>query len=433
MHALPVPKTHTSLSLAWHNLPLVLAIAFTLRLLFVLATPPNISGGDTVGLMQYGLELVRGQSAQMVNIPPLYLIYVGVVQVIFGEASLTALRLLNVLWSVALVGTVYAAANAYFGKRAALIAAWLVAINPIFIIEAGQVLTESVFLPLLIGAVALHGHLTRRGQAATVRQVVWVGVLLGLASLTRAIALALPVIFAAHLLWCYRRRALRLVAVLMVAYALVVLSWTAYGYIRWGTFMIGGAGLAANFYLGTNEGWCGPECVDRRAGIGVEDEGKNDQIYTQLALEAILSDPLGYVARRLGNLLEASLQPHNTVFFGGESLKELVMVWWTTDRSVAGFGNVLNGDAFLPKLTLYLFHFGALLVGALGVVLGILRWRLFWQALPLYGVLFYFYALHSLLTAIPRYLFPTAALWLIFAGAALAGRTVSRNRDEQTA
>ncbi|MCQ3939005.1 MAG: hypothetical protein DPW18_18455 [Chloroflexi bacterium] len=331
-----------------------------------------------------------------------------------------------------MVGTIYPAANAYFGKRAALIAAWLVAINPIFIIEAGQVLTESVFLPLMIGALALHGHLTQRGKPLTARQVVWVGVLLGLASLTRAIALALPIIFAAHLVWCYRRRALRLIAALMITYALVVLAWTAYGYVRWGIFMIGGAGLAANFYLGTNEGWCGPECVDQRAGIGVEDEGKNDQIYTQLAFEAIRSDPLGYVARRLGNLLEASLQPHNTVFFGGESLKELFLTWWTTDRSVVGFGSVLNGDAFLPKLTLYIFHFGALVLGALGSVLGMFRWRLFWQALPLYGVLLYFYALHSLLTAIPRYLFPTAALWLIFAGAALAGRSLSENRDDQT-
>lgn len=433
MHALPVPKTQTSLSLAWHSIPLVLAVAFTLRLVFVLATPPNVSGGDTLGLMQYGLALVRGQSAQMDNIPPLYLIYVGVVQVIFGEASLTALRLLNVLWSVALVGTVYAAADAYFSKRAALIAAWLVAVNPIFIIEAGQVLTESVFLPLMLGALALYGHYARRGKPIRARQVVWVGALLGLASLTRAVALALPIIFAAHLVWCYRWRALRLMTALLGAYALVVLSWTAYGYLRWGTFMISGAGLAANFYLGTNEGWCGPECVDERAGIGVEDEGKNDQIYTQLAFEAILSDPLGYVGRRLSNLLEASLQPHNTVFFSGESLKALFLTWWTTDRSVAGFGNVLSGDAFLPKLTLYIFHFGALLLGMVGVLFGVFRWRLFWQALPLYGVLFYFYALHSLLTAIPRYLFPTAALWLIFAGAALARRTTIENQDEQPA
>ncbi len=427
MHALPVQKTHTSLSLAWHSIPLVLAIAFTLRLIFVLATPPNVSGGDTLGLMQYGLELVRGRAAQMVNIPPLYLIYVGVVQVIFGEASLTALRLLNVLWSVALVGALYAAASAYVGKRAALIATWLVALNPIFIIEAGQVLTESVFLPLLIGALALHGHYVQHGKPIRARQVLWVGVLLGLASLTRAIALAVPIIFAAHLVWCYRWRALRLIAALLIVYGLVVLSWTAYGYLRWGTFMISGAGLAANFYLGTNEGWCGPECVDQRAGIGVEDEGKNDQIYTQLAFEAILSDPLGYAARRLSNLLEASLQPHNTVFFSGESLKELFLTWWTTDRSVAGFGRVLSGDAFLPKLTLYLFHFGGLLFGMVGVLFGMFRWRLFWQALPLYGLLFYFYALHSLLTAIPRYLFPTMALWVIFAGAALAGRTVHKH------
>lgn len=425
-------QKHIALSLSLGNITLILSVAFALRSIFVLLSEPNVSGGDTLGLLEYGLMLVRDQMPHMTHIPPLYLLYTGVLQSIFGEGNLTAFRLLNILWSTALVGTVFIAAEAYFNRRVAAIAAWLIAINPIFIIESGQILTESVFLPLMVGALALHGRYTRRNALMTWQQAALVGVLLGLASLTRAIALALPLIFIADLLWRYRKRAMRSIAALLIAYSAVTLSWTVYGYLRWQTIMIGGGGLAANFYLGTNEGWCGPQCVDERAGITPEDNLRNDEIYAQRAFEAILSDPFGYFGRRLTNLLEASLQPHNIAFFRGESLRDLVVTWWTHDRSLAGFGEVLRGDAFVPKLSLYVFHIGALLLGALGLLHGAFRGRFFWQALPLYGALGYFYALHSFLTAIPRYLFPTAALWLIFASVVLAGRAAPENRDEQS-
>lgn len=423
---------YSRLSLSLSSAALVFAVAFALRLAFVLLSVPNVSGGDTLGLLQYGLELVRDQMPHMTHIPPLYLLYTGGVQSLFGEGNLLAFRLLNVLWSMALVWAVFAAAEAYFNRRVALIAAWLIALNPIFIIEAGQILTESVFLPLLIGALALHGRYARSDSPMTARQAAQVGVLLGLASLTRAVALLLPICFVAHLLWRYRRGAGRLIGALLLAYSAVVLSWTAYGVLRWGTLMIGGGGLMANFYLGTNEGWCGPQCVDERAGITEADALRNDEIYAQRAFEAILSDPLGYAARRLSDLLAASLQPHNTAFFQGESLRELFMTWWRADRSLAGLGGVLGGDNFLPKLALYVFHWGALLLGLIGAALSIARGRLFGHLLPLYGTLVYFYGLHLVLMALPRYLFPTAALWLICAAALLAGRATFEKRDGQT-
>ncbi|RMF50097.1 MAG: phospholipid carrier-dependent glycosyltransferase [Chloroflexota bacterium] len=426
-------QKHATLSLPLGDFRLILSVALLLRLAFVLLTVPNVSGGDTLGLLQYGLELVRDQMPYMTPIAPLYLLYTGIVQSLFGEGNLVPFRLLNVLWSLALVMAVFAAAEAYFSRRTAVIAAWLIALNPIFIIESGQILTESVFLPFMVGALALHGRFTQQGKGMTWPQAASVGALLGLASLTRAVALVLPSIFVVHLLWRYRRGAWRLIAALLIGYSAVVLSWTVYGLLRWQTFMIGGSGFAANLYLGTNEGWCGPQCLDERAGITAEDQFRNDEIYAQRALEAIASDPRGYILRRAANLLEASLQPHNTVFFQGESLRELFMVWWQTDRSLAGLGQVLGGDAFLPKLSLYIFHFGTLWLGAFGMLLGALRWRVFWRNLPLYGAVMYFYALHSLLTAIPRYLFPTAALWLIFASAALAGRAALEKQDEKAA
>jgi hypothetical protein len=66
---------------------------------------------------------------------------------------------------------------------------------------------------------------------------------------------------------------------------------------------------------------------------------------------------------------------------------------------------------------LYLFHYIALIGGLIGLLLGL---RSFGARLLLYGTLAYFLALHTVLTAIPRYLFPIEPIWWLFAAFALA-------------
>jgi len=57
-----------------------------------------------------------------------------------------------------------------------------------------------------------------------------------------------------------------------------------------------------------------------------------------------------------------------------------------------------------------------LILGAVGLACGLRRWRALW---PLYAALLYFLGVHTLLSAIPRYLFPAEPLWWLFAGAAV--------------
>lgn len=243
------------------------------------------------------------------------------------------------------------------------------------------------------------------------------GVLLGLATLTRAMLLLFPLGLALHLLLVYGwRRGLRLAGVLLLAYALVVASWTVYSYARWQRLVIAGEGFAAFLYVGaTPEGWQGGEAVDESLPAGADE--RRDEAFTQGAAEIIRSDPVGYLRRRVTELAGAALQPHGTLLFSGASLRELAAGWLRDDRTLSGLAALTQAESFWPKLALYVFHFTGLVGGVAGLWLCRGRWRV---ALPLAGFILYTLLIHLALTALPRYLFPAALFWWVFASVALA-------------
>ncbi len=418
---------------------LILIGALALRLLFVLVIDPspNFSGGDTSWLLKSGRGLLDGTIPEPPQTGPIYLIYAGFIQLIFSSASIQILRILNALMGTALCGFIYLIAARFFNPRVAFLSALLIAFNPIFIIEAGNVLTESPFLFLLFGTFALYALsipsdspslLAERGQGGEAN-LIFIGILFGLTTLTRAVTLLLPLILIAHLIYLYRRRAFRFVLGLVIAYTLTLSTWTIYNLVRWNHFVIGAEGIAANVYIGTTPGWCGPECVDNSAGI--TGQGDNQQKYMQGAFATIMADPVGYVRRRLTNVTEALLQPYNTVYYPGASIKSIAAEWWSGGHSLSGLARVTQTESFWPKLALYLFHYLALLFGLIGMLIG---WRKVWPRLPIYGTIAYFVALHMVLTAIPRYLFPIEPLLLMFAASALVSiRALATNQHRTEA
>ncbi len=405
------------------------AVALVIRLVFVLLIDPhpNVSGGDTLWFMNTGRDLVTGSLTFLPTPGPVYLIFAGEMNTLFGgERGLTIIRVLNAGMGAALCVFIYMLGKRYLNERAGLLAAVVLVVSPAFIIEAGNAMTESVFLFLLFGALSLYATRVRVGvgQATTsTRMMSAVGVLLGLATLTRAVAMLFPLILIVHLVYGERRRAVRLVAVLVVAYVLTVSTWTIFCLARWGEFVVAARGLAANIYLGTTQ-WCGPECTDANAGIKPGDN--NDTQYVQNTVATITGDPLGYLRTRFTNLSGALLQPHGTVYYPGESIKALVAQWWSTGHTPGDLPRLFASDAFWPKLALYIFHYAALFFGFIGMLIGLRR---FWERVILYGAILYFLGIHTVIMANPRYLLPIEpALWLF---AAYAIVQIATRREDQ--
>lgn len=483
------PANRPQKPLRWLVLIVLLALGLRLAFVFSLDIRRVNIGGDTNWLLFAGNALLTETLSDPPQIGPVYLLYSGLVQRLFGQmirlpednllitglrdrtdtrldrlfqkpdivarfraaylADVTSWRIMGVLNAILgslLCVWVFLIGRYWFGVRVGLVAALIIAVNPIFIIEAGSLLTETPFLSLLFAALALFGYSLKLQQAAThrpadspsplserglggeVNSFFIIGVLLGLTTLTRAVALLLPLAFVIHLLIGQRRRALRLAIPLLLGYALMLIPWTVYNQLAWHRWVIGGEGIIGNFYIATRtDGWIAPDKIDQQ--IGINGSGNNQQKYTESALENIRRDLPAYLRLRVTSVAESILQPHNTAFYPGDSIKALIARWWSDGHSLAALSGITQADYFWPKAALYLFHFGALIMGVIGLLLSLRR---FAGRAILFGIIGYFVALHLVLLAIPRYLFPVEPIWIVFAvfGVTQIADVVGRPRRE---
>lgn len=421
-----------------------MAAALALRLAAGLSQPVQplyeSSGGDSTWYLATGYALVSGFDSgnlpgygaeqypdgypvllRSLPTPPLYLLFVGLPQVLFSQTSaVVAIRILQALLGTLTCFFAYRLGRAISGDaRTGLIAAGALAAAPAFVLETAQITTETLYIFLVTAALAVYAE---RIESHSRAWLALAAALLGLATLTRAALLLFPLGLAIHLVmtggW---RVGLTRAALLVLVYALVVGSWTVYSLARWNRWVIAGEGFAAFLYLGaTEQGWQGPDATDAALAAGADlpaETSDQQAVYLESAQAIILSDPVGYLAHRARQLAGAYAQPHGTLLFGGAGLKELVGDWLRSDRTLTGLAALAQAPGFWPKLTLYGFHYAGLILGVVGIWLTRRQWRL---TLPLIGFIVYTSLMHLLLDAIPRYIFPTMVCWWIFASAALA-------------
>ncbi|MBN1966287.1 MAG: hypothetical protein JW910_16685, partial [Anaerolineae bacterium] len=301
--------------------------------------------------------------------------------------------------------------------------------------------TETLYVFLVAAGLWLYlDYVVARpsGASSSWRAPAVAGIVLGVATLTRAVLLLFPVGLALHLVllrgW---RSGLKQAILLLAAYSLLISTWTAYNWVRFHEIVIGAQGFSSFLYMGAR-GWQGPEATDAQLVEDVPDHAEQDpqlndrgDAFITGATQAITGDPLGYARRRISELANAYLQPHGTVLFSGESLKAMTRRWITEDRSPRGLFDLVAGDWFFAKLILYIFHFTGLLAGLVGMWL----LRRCWQVvLPLIGFILYTTLVHLILMVTPRYIFPLEMFWWIFASAALvAGWDAWKTRRQQGA
>ncbi|MBN2305260.1 MAG: hypothetical protein JXQ72_12315, partial [Anaerolineae bacterium] len=277
--------------------------------------------------------------------------------------------------------------------------------------------SEGLFLLFMFGGLML--YVQRR---PTPRWMILVGAVLGLATLTRAVFLLFPVVIAAHLVLTQREprgQWRRLVLALLLTYGAFVSTWTIYNAIIWDRLVIGGEGFMSMTYQGA-EGKASPHELDQALDVSADEPGQDvrerREALREGVIDSVFGDPVGWLSHRVKELAKAYLQPHNTVLFGGKSVKTAMGDWLREDRSLDGLVNMTRLESFWPKLLLYAFHFAGLLLGTAGLVLSWRRWR---DLLPVWGVIAYFTGVHVVLLALPRYLIPTYPVYWMFAALAV--------------
>jgi 4-amino-4-deoxy-L-arabinose transferase-like glycosyltransferase len=163
--------------------------------------------------------------------PPLFPIAVAAAYEVVGTDSqstrLQAGRVLEALLGTVAVALIYAIARRVFSRPVALLAAGIAAIYPPLILVGSSLMSESLFIPLMLGAVLaalMHRESERRWSWLIVS-----GVLIALCALTRSngIVLLIPIGF---LVWTerprLRRSALRAPLTLIATTVIALLPWT---------------------------------------------------------------------------------------------------------------------------------------------------------------------------------------------------------------
>jgi hypothetical protein len=219
----------------------VAALALLVRVLVVLATPqfaPATDASDydriAVSLAQTGGFPVSGLTARggpTAFRPPMFPLALAGVYKLVGtgdeKARWEAGRLLEALLGAASVALICLIALRLWGPGVAFLSGVIAAVYPPLVLVGSSLMSESLFIPLLLAAV-LSG-LVARERGGAWRWVVLTGVLVALAALTRSngIVLLVPIGF---LVWTGRprfaRRSLRVPLALVASTALALIPWT---------------------------------------------------------------------------------------------------------------------------------------------------------------------------------------------------------------
>lgn len=393
----------------------VLSLALAARLYWiVVADPmPKLVGGDGPVYLSVGQAIARKETLLMIlaqgliAVGPAYPAYLAVWYWLLPvEAVVLAARLGQAVMDTAMCGLVFDLGRRVFDQRVGLVAALAIAVDLRFITQAGAINTETLFILFLVAGV--WSFIIVRSTPAIWR-FIGANALLLLAAFTRAIALPLSLIFDVMLMspkpTMAQFKRLALISLVVIA---VVGGWALRVYLTTGQFVLVSVGLDSNFWMGSRSDgqWHGIAAFEAERKELQARYGGGDA-YVEDALRTIAADPVAYVRLLFTKVIGAYAQPHGTVAFSGESLKELTVA---VLRGKLSLSELINGTAFWPKLYIYIFHFTSLVGGILGLWLARRNWL---KVLPLVIPIVYLTIVYTLLTIIPRYIFPAMPFYML--------------------
>jgi 4-amino-4-deoxy-L-arabinose transferase-like glycosyltransferase len=215
----------------------LLAVALVLRVTAVAATFDARLTLDPADFSRNGLSIAQGHGIPPSNRapaggpsayrPPAFPLFLAGVYASVGREAPGIARLVEALLGTIAVGLIGLIAARIWGRRVGMLALGIAALAPPLVILSTALVSEALFVPLMLGAVL--AALEARRSTRPLRWAIVTGVLVGAAELTRTNALLLlPGLALA--LWAAQprrgRRALLRVSVMVVAAVLTVIPWT---------------------------------------------------------------------------------------------------------------------------------------------------------------------------------------------------------------
>jgi 4-amino-4-deoxy-L-arabinose transferase-like glycosyltransferase len=220
-----------------HAVAAVLVLALVLRLAVIAATAETPVALDPADFSRTALSIAQGHGFPQTNRapgggpsayrPPAYPALLAGVYALAGREAPPAGRVLDALLGTVAVALTGLIAARIWGRRVGMIALALAAVAPPMVVMSTALISEALFVPLILGAVLT--ALEARRSPHPLRWAAATGLLIGVAELTRtnAAVLLVPLGFA---LWSRRPRwrpgALAAPALMVLIAVATVAPWT---------------------------------------------------------------------------------------------------------------------------------------------------------------------------------------------------------------
>lgn len=227
----------------WRRWPwAILALALGVRLALLLWSGSYHPFGDPFDYDQLGQSLAEEGRYRATLFaepgtasafrPPAYPYWVAAVYSVFGTPSYDAVRIAGALLGTLVVLLVWLLGRRVVGERAAWWAALAAALVPSLAWIHAGLLSETLYLPLVLAAVLL---VVRLAETPSWRWAAGAGVVLGASVMTRTngLVVVLPLLAGA---WA-ARRSWRDCAVLLAGFALALAPWTIRNAVVFGEFL----------------------------------------------------------------------------------------------------------------------------------------------------------------------------------------------------
>lgn len=264
-------------------------------------------GGDEREYFEQALTWLQGKGYRELPLmrPPLYTVFLAIVFQLF-DSQVQRVRLVQALVSTGMIGLMWLWARAALGvtqSRAALVATGLTAISFTFAANATELLTETLFIAGLTLAFWLIARAAGGPDAVVPESGTWrwaalAGLVVGLLSLVRSVALPLVPLASLWLLLQHQglrwrllrnRRSLVLPIGVALCAGLVILPWTLRNYLVYATPIVIDTTGAENLWL--DNALTDRETVKRELYALGEDRGARQRLALQQGLAAISAEP----------------------------------------------------------------------------------------------------------------------------------------------
>ena len=365
---------------------LVYIIAFLVRLSLVVFLPDLVSESPD-RLRRYdriALSLARGEGFSIRGDPtavaaPIYPFVLSVIYVLFGYSKIV-LRIFLSLVDAGHCLLFYLIARKYFDEKIPILTAIMLIFSPYYIYAIFTTNIETLFL-------FLHALFLLHFSCSLQKKIPWKflisGILLGVATLCRAVPLLLPVFFLPIFIILYQdniKIGLFCFAIFLVGFIFSITPWIVRNYLVFHRLVpiqtLGGyhlyiAGLKKNDYA---EFSSDHERLKESDFSGVE----RDNIYYRRSFERIKENPIKFIRLMVGRFFK---------------------MWYKTDSE--------RYDKIL------LFVNSILLLSAFtGIIISWRKWR---NAIHLFIIVLYYINLHMAFIVIFRYILQIVPILIIFA------------------